>query len=226
MSKPVIKLSDVSYNSGRRLILDKVSLEVNHGDFLAVTGPNGGGKTTLLRLMLKLIKPSEGNVQYLDAEGKATSTLDIGYLPQKNSIDSQFPITVSQLVAMGLMRHGNSTTETSASVARMVETIGLTGHSDATIGTLSGGQLQRALLGRALISRPSVLILDEPLSYIDKSFEQHIYEILECVRKTTTIVLVSHEMSVIAAMANRHLIVDGTVHECHGHHHFVPSDCE
>lgn len=223
----VITLREVCYRSSRRTILENVSLSVNHGDFLAITGPNGGGKTTLLRLILKLIKPTEGSVEYHRADGATVQRLDIGYLPQKNMVDSQFPITVRQLVAMGLMgRDKHRPGDELRLVERMVADIGLAGHSDSPIGNLSGGQLQRALLGRALISKPSVLILDEPLSYLDKTFEHRIYEILEKVRSQATVILVSHEMSVIAAMANRHLIVDGTVHECHGHNHFVPSDCE
>ena len=95
------------------------------------------------------------------------------------------------------------------------------------IGKLSGGQLQRALLGRAIISKPSVLVLDEPLSYIDKQFEAHLYQIVETLAATTTIILVSHEMSVISGMANRHIIVaGGKIHECVAHHHFVKSECE
>lgn len=223
----IIRLTDVTFRRDGREILDNVALTVNRGDFLAVTGPNGGGKTTLLRLILKLIRPDSGSVEYFDADGNNVSQLHIGYLPQKNMIDSHFPVTVHQVIAMGLMGHAasRSADDSETAIRQMTDAVGLAEHANASIGTLSGGQLQRALLGRALISKPELLILDEPLSYLDKTFERRIYEILEEASRHTTIVLVSHEMSVIAAMANRHLIVDGTAHECTGHHHFVPSDC-
>jgi zinc transport system ATP-binding protein len=104
--------------------------------------------------------------------------------------------------------------------------MGLDDRSEAAIGELSGGQLQRTLLGRAIISNPELLVLDEPLSYIDKHFEHHLYDIIGELAKSTTIVLVSHEMSAIAGMANRHIIVDNGIHECSAHHHYVPSECD
>lgn len=224
---PIIRLTGVTLQRGERHILDNVNLTVNRGDFLAVTGPNGGGKTTLLRLILKLLKPDSGAVEYFNSAGQSVSALHIGYLPQKNMIDSHFPVTVRQVIAMGLMGKTADATKGDHDklIADMTETVGLHDHADSPIGTLSGGQLQRALLGRALVSNPELLILDEPLSYLDKTFEHRIYDILENAARHATIILVSHEMSVIAAMANRHLIVDGTAHECTGHHHFVPSDC-
>lgn len=94
------------------------------------------------------------------------------------------------------------------------------------IGKLSGGQLQRTLFARAIVSTPPVLVLDEPLSYLDKHFEQHLYRIIADMAPSTTIVLVSHEMSQIAGMANRHVIVDHTLHECVAEHHWTHSDCE
>ena len=102
----------------------------------------------------------------------------------------------------------------------------MTDHSRQAIGALSGGQLQRALLGRAIISRPELLVLDEPLSYIDKKFEAHFYEIISEIKNSTTIVLVSHEMTMIAEMATRHLIVDHSLHECTAHHHYIRSECQ
>ena len=104
--------------------------------------------------------------------------------------------------------------------------MGLEQHASKSIGALSGGQQQRALLGRAIISHPRVLVLDEPLSYVDKIFEQYIYDLVAQLSESTTILLVSHEMSTIAGMANRHLIIDHTLHECHSSHHHVHYDCD
>lgn len=223
----MVELSHVSMKWGERLILDDVNLCVHEGDFMAITGPNGGGKTTLLRIMLRLLKPSHGEVIYSDLlRTNARNCGSIGYLPQKNGIDSHFPITVSGVVQSGLLALRLPKSEVQERVDLTLRTIGLEAHASNSIGSLSGGQLQRALLGRALISRPRLLVLDEPLSYIDKRFEHHLYGLLEQVAANTTIVLVSHEMSAISAMANRHIIIDGNVHECTAHNHYIPSDCE
>lgn len=195
----------------RRTVLDDINLRLDRGDFLAITGPNGGGKTSLLRLMLKLIAPTRGRVIYLSPEGREVKRLSIGYLPQKNLIDSRFPITVSEVVASGLLSSHLPTAESDTRVADMLERMGIDTHASASIGTLSGGQLQRTLLGRALISRPEILVLDEPLSYIDKRFEERFYDIIADVAPMTTIVLVSHEMTRIASMATRHISIDRTL---------------
>lgn len=222
----LIELTGVSRLWGRHVTLKDVDLTVDCGDFVAVTGPNGGGKTTLLRLILKLLSPTTGSVTYYSGNAPVQS-LRIGYLPQKNMIDSHFPITLSEVISSGLLAHKNLRKD--EVVKRVEETIDLVGLSDYAgrpIGELSGGQLQRGLLGRAIISNPEVLVLDEPLSYIDKRFEKKMYDIIDELSKSTTIILVSHEMSTISSMANRHIIVDRTIHECSARHHFIMSDCE
>ncbi|MDE7349769.1 MAG: metal ABC transporter ATP-binding protein, partial [Muribaculaceae bacterium] len=190
------------------------------GDFMAITGPNGGGKTTLLRVMLRLLKPSEGRVVYYH-DGEETKRLKIGYLPQKSNIDTRFPITVGETIKSGQIKsifaRRNSRDE--EDFERVVELCGVRDYLDRTVGVLSGGQLQRTLLARALVSNPEVIVLDEPLSYVDKTFERQIYSMMEDLAKEHTIVLVSHEMSVISGMANRHIIVDRGIHECTSHHH-------
>lgn len=221
----LISLNNISFEREGRIILSDVSIQVKAGDFIAITGPNGGGKTTLLRIMLKLLKPDRGNVTYYQLAGQ--ETLRIGYLPQKNMIDSHFPISVREVVASGLL--GSKSVirqERENLINEMLELVGMSQRANQAIGTLSGGQLQRTLLARAIISKPKLLVLDEPLSYIDKRFEQHFYEIIANLKRTTTIVLVSHEMTTLAEMANRHLIVDQTLHECNAHHHYIRSECE
>lgn len=206
-------------------MLSDINFDVCAGDFIAITGPNGGGKTTLLRIILRLLAPSTGTVTYLH-DGRPTDNMSIGYLPQKNMIDSRFPITVEEVVASGLL--GNDVTKQDAHrlTRETVKLMGLEQHSTKNIGSLSGGQLQRALLGRAIIARPSLLVLDEPLSYVDKQFEHYIYDLVAELSHDTTILLVSHEMSTIADMANRHLIIDHTLRECHSAHHHVHYDCD
>lgn len=204
-------------------VLRDITFTIRQGDYVAITGPNGGGKTTLLRVILRLLKPTSGQVIYRH-NGKQVSELPIGYLPQKNMIDSRFPISVQEVVASGLLADRTLTPQQRQQhIAQTISLIGLQNHANQPIGALSGGQLQRALLGRAIISNPKVLILDEPLSYVDKKFEHHIYQLLADLASDTTILLVSHEMSTIATMANRHLIVDHALHECTSPHHFITS---
>lgn len=225
-STPIIEVLDASLRYDRREVLHKVSLTVRRGDFMAITGPNGGGKTSLLRLMLRLIPPTAGTIAYRDPDGKPARSLAIGYLPQKNLVDARFPITVREVVASGLLAQRVARDQRRRQVADTIALMGLDDHADAPIGALSGGQLQRALLGRAVISNPELLVLDEPLSYIDKQFEHRLYHIIAELAQRATIVLVSHEMTEIAGMANRHIIIDRTLHECSARHHYVPSECD
>ena len=222
----LIELRDVTVRYDRRVVLDGINLSVDEGDFVAITGPNGGGKTTLLRVLLRLMKPTRGEVIYRSG-GVVAERLSIGYLPQKNMIDSRFPVSVRDVIESGLIASaGIDRDARRRHVDEIVALVGLEKHVDNTIGELSGGQLQRALLGRAIIARPRVLVLDEPLSYVDKHFESRIYEIVARLASHTTILLVSHEMSTIAGMANRHLIIDRQLRECRFTHHYARSGCD
>lgn len=142
-------------------------------------------------------------------------------------IDQRFPITVKEAINLGLMAvKSKSRQEKAKMLEETVDLMGLREHANHAIGEISGGQLQRALFGRAIISRPQMLVLDEPLSYLDKHYEKRIYEIIENLMPTTTFVLVSHEMSKIAEMANRHIIIDHSLHECTASHHFARLACD
>lgn len=222
----LIRLENVGMQWKHRRVLSGVDLTVNRGDFLTITGPNGGGKTTMLRILLRLLAPTTGRVTYFGADGEPCRTLPIGYLPQKNMIDARFPISVSEVVESGLiMQRDMSASMKRERVREVLDLVELTPHAASAIGNLSGGQLQRALLGRALAAKPHILVLDEPLSYLDKHFEEHIYRILSDLKPTSTIILVSHELSGISAMASRHIIVDQTIHECPAHHHYIKTGC-
>lgn len=226
----IIELEQVVVGYDRNVILPGVNLTVNKGDFMAITGPNGGGKTTLLRVVLGLIKPESGNVRFFN-EGDEVANLKVGYLPQKNTIDHRFPITVEEVVGSGLLRgksvfNNKLSGDENRKVAEVLELVGMSQYRNSSIGNLSGGQLQRVLFGRSIISEPSVLIFDEPLSYVDKTFEAQFYNIVEELSRNATIILVSHEMSRIMQMANRHIIVDRGIEDCHAHRHFIRTDCE
>ena len=225
-TETLISLRGVTMQFDRKVTLNNINLDICRGDFIAITGPNGGGKTTLLRIILRLLDPSKGSVTYLGDKGSG-KRLRIGYLPQKNLIDSSFPVTVKEVTAFGLMNTPDITKE--ERMRRIDDTIrlmGLSDHADNAISELSGGQLQRALIGRAIISRPEVLVMDEPLSYLDKDYEHKLYHIIEELAPTTTIILVSHEMSAIAGMANRHLIINHSLQECHASRHYAHDACD
>lgn len=221
----LISLRGVNMLRDNKRVLSDVNLDVHKGDFIAVTGPNGGGKTTLLRIILRLLKPTSGLVEYFSG-GSPVKKLSIGYLPQKNMIDSRFPLSVRDVVASGLLGVKDiGKAEVERRISDMLRTVGLEEKASSPIGELSGGQFQRTLLARALVAQPEVLVLDEPLSYLDKHFEHRIYDIISSLPDGTTVILVSHEMTTIAAMATRHVIVDHTVKVCHSGSHMVHYDC-
>lgn len=215
----LLSLSGVGMSWDGRDVLRNVGFDVHQGDFIAITGPNGGGKTTLLRIMLGLLRPTRGTVT-------RDRDVRVGYLPQKNMIDSHFPISVHEVISSGLLALDMDKVERRRLYDETIRRIGLEAHADQPIGQLSGGQLQRALLGRAIISHPRLLVMDEPLSYIDKHFEAQLYDLMRELARDTTIVLVSHEMTTIAEMANRHFIIDVELHECSAPHHYIHSDCD
>ncbi len=196
-------------------VLEDINLDIYQGDFLLVTGPNGGGKTSLLRTILGLQKPTRGQVLFFE-DGFPSSSLDISYLPQKNSIDSRFPITVEEVVASGLIGENRGKKREKGSdktqIDAMLDLMGIAALRHKPIGVLSGGQLQRALFGRALISQPEMLILDEPVSYIDRQFESRMVEILrDLSSRGTTIMMVSHEIDSFITLSNRNLYIDHTL---------------
>lgn len=170
-----------------------VNLNVYERDFLGIIGPNGGGKTTLIKCILGLLKPSGGEI--------ICRPLTMGYLPQYSSIDRKFPITVEEVILSGLSSKksltSRFTSEHREKALSVIARMGLEGMEKRAIGALSGGQLQRALLGRAIISDPEVVILDEPSTYIDKRFEARLYELLAEINKDCAIILVSHDIGTV-----------------------------
>ena len=197
LENKIIAIENVWLSYTDKNILEDINLDIYQGDFLLITGPNGGGKTSLLRTILRLQSPTKGQITFF-RQGEPVSSLDMGYLPQKNSIDSRFPITVEEVVASGLMgntQKGNTKFDSKKEIDEMLDLMGITALRNKPIGVLSGGQLQRSLFGRALISKPEMLILDEPTSYIDRQFGNRMFEILRDLSSNgTTIMMVSHEI--------------------------------
>jgi zinc transport system ATP-binding protein len=191
-----------------------VNLTVNRHDFLGIVGPNGGGKTTLVRVILGLLKPAGGNICFYK-EGSLVKPVKMGYLPQYNQIDRKFPISVQEVILSGLSSEkplvGQFTREQRESVRCMISRMELEGLENRTVGELSGGQLQRTLLGRAIISNPQAVILDEPNTYIDKRFEIRLYELLVEINKECAVILISHDVDKLKRYAKRMIYIKGEV---------------
>lgn len=200
MHQPIIQLTGLSAAYDRKTVLSHVDLTVYERDFLGIIGPNGGGKTTLIKSILGLHPITQGEIRFY-RNGKEVPEINMGYLPQYNSIDKKFPISVYEVVLSGLSKQKSIfrrySHEQHEQVRQTIVRMGLEGLENRAIGELSGGQLQRALLGRALVSNPSVVILDEPNTYIDKRFEARLYSLLEEINKERAIILVSHDIGTV-----------------------------
>jgi zinc transport system ATP-binding protein len=207
----LIKIEHITAGYDNKIVLKDISLTVWENDFLGIIGPNGGGKTTLLKVILGLIKPKSGEIHFYRNSG-----LKIGYLPQMNNIDKKFPISVREVVASGLASQKplfkSFSKEQNERIDLVLEEMKISELANRPIGELSGGQLQRVLLGRSIVSRPDVLILDEPNSYVDKRFESHFYELLEKINKESAIILVSHDIGTVLAMVKNIACVNETLH--------------
>ena len=217
MNTPLIEIKNLSAGYDSRTVLRNVNLTVYDRDFLGIIGPNGGGKTTLIKCILGLLKPTAGEILYSDkrfvTSNKQGSTaqrpaltanrsvLKMGYLPQYNSIDRKFPITVEEVILSGLSSQKSLISRFTAThrekARQVIARMGLEGLEKRAIGALSGGQLQRALLGRAIISDPALVVLDEPSTYIDKRFEARLYELLAEINHDCAIILVSHDIGTV-----------------------------
>ncbi|MFO7586786.1 MAG: ATP-binding cassette domain-containing protein [Gemmatimonadota bacterium] len=197
---PTILLRDVWYSYGRTPALEAVDLEVREGDFLGIIGPNAGGKTTLLRIILGLLRPERGDVRVYGRPPRRARGL-VGYVPQEAGFDRRFPISVFEAVRMGRLGprcRGESREREVAAVERALQRVALSDVADSRIGALSGGKLQRALIARALAAEPRVLLLDEPTASLDSRIGRSVYELLDGLSKEIPIVLVSHDIGVIS----------------------------
>lgn len=205
-----IKNLNVSYDGVRAL--EDVNFSVYESDFIGVIGPNGGGKTTLLKAILGLLKPDSGTIQ---VHFKKPDDNAIGYLPQINQVDKKFPITVLDVVRSGKTRKIRSfSLKKNPEIGKamlLLNEMGIENIKDKAIGELSGGQMQRVFLCRALMSDPELLILDEPGTFVDNNFESELYEKLRELNKRMAIMLVSHDVGTISqyvktiACVNLHL---------------------
>ena len=204
VGEPLVRLDDVSAGYDGRTVISHVSLTVRSDSFVAVVGPNGGGKTTLVRLLLRQLQPTHGSVW-------CKAGLRIGYMPQMASFDMDFPIVVRDVVRMGSKSGGwlRRDKAVESEVDRLIEFANLGAVADRRIGQLSGGQRQRVLLCRALMGSPELLVMDEPVTYMDRNSETTLYRLLPELQRRMAIVLVSHDVGTVAGMAKSIACVNG-----------------
>lgn len=181
----VVKIDQVSFRYNRELVLEDITLDIRRGEFLGIIGPNGSGKTTLLKIILGLLKPTKGKVWVFDPH-------KVGYVPQK--IGSQilaYPITVEEVVGMAAKK---------GDIEEGLESVGIADLRHVLVGELSGGQQQRVFIARALVSKPELLILDEPTGGVDTGAQVNFYELLRKLNRELklTLILVSHDIDVVA----------------------------
>lgn len=208
----LIRIENLSVTYDGKTALEGVNLSLSEGEFVAIVGPNGGGKSTLVKAILGLV-PYVGAIEFAP---EVADRAAIGYMPQMNNFDRAFPISVGELILSGLQgdkEHtwGRYSAEDKAKVAEVARRLGIEALVGKAIGELSGGELQRALLGRAIISEPKVLVLDEPANFIDPKFEGELYELLTELNKRITIVMVSHDEAAVRNLAHRVVCINRTI---------------
>jgi len=213
--KKILELDKVTAGYGGEVVLTDVSLEVFDKDFIGIIGPNGGGKTTLLKVITGQLKPFRGTVRLYNG-GEARAENLIGYLPQFKSFDHLFPISVPDVVLSGLssgsrFRKGFSR-EDRHRVMELLKKMGLSGLVKKPVGELSGGQMQRVFLCRALVSSPRLLLLDEPNTFVDNQFESDLFSTLRELNRSIAIIIVSHDVGTIFSHVKTIACVNGGLH--------------
>lgn len=215
----VIEINDLYFDYNGTPVLEKVNLIVTEGDFLSIVGPNGGGKTTLIKLMLGLVVPRKGTVRVF-GQAPVKIRRSIGYMPQAPSLDLHFPVNVMDVVSMGLLGQqrpfGLFRRRDQGPAREALSKMGVENLRDSPFSELSGGQRQRVLIARALVSEPDLLILDEPTSSVDIAAEQALFDVLNELNRHMTIIVVSHDVGFVShyvktvACVNRRVAVHPT----------------
>lgn len=210
MDDIVLELKSISAGYDDKAVIKDVDLKIFKNDFLGIIGPNGGGKTTLLKVILGLLKPMSGELIFSQRNRK------IGYLPQYHNNDKQFPISVYDVVASGLYTKNNFWNKLDSkdknAISEVLEKVGMIEHKNKAIGDLSGGQIQRVFLARAVVSNPNLLILDEPNTYVDTAYTHKIYNLLNDFNNSMAIIMVSHDIGTISSYVKNIGCLNETLH--------------
>lgn len=211
---PIVELENVSFSYGDTPVLSHVNLSIDSHDFVGIIGPNGGGKTTLLKLLMGFLKPTSGQIKIF-GNTPQTAKQQIAYVPQTQKFDREFPISVFELVLSGRLSklpwYGKFSIKDKEIANEALEQVHLTNFQNRPIGTLSGGQAQRALIARALASNPQLLLLDEPTANVDPQAEADIYEILHHLKNKMTILMVTHNLNTAIEQVQKVMLVQNTV---------------
>ena len=209
----LFEMSSLSASYGANVVLQDVNFRVNESDFIGVIGPNGGGKTTLLKVILGLVKPVKGKMIFND---ELLNSKSVGYLPQMSTGDINYPVTVRDIILSGLMIGkgivSRMTDSDKKKADNVIGELGLSGMSKSTLNELSGGQIQRVFLGRAIIGDPRLLLLDEPGNFVDTTFENDFYEKLRDLNKRMAILMVSHDVGTISSHIKSFACVNRSLH--------------
>ena len=220
MTAPAVEISDLSFSYDGEPVLTGVSLTLAPGDFVGVVGPNGGGKTTLVKLILGLLRPTSGQVRVF-GERPHTARRRIGYVPQSFAARSGFPVTVAEVVLMGRLRRnsplGRYGRADRAAAEDALDRVALGDLAHRPMESLSGGQRQRVLIARGLAAGADMLILDEPTASVDVTAEAEIHAVLQELNRDMTIILVTHDLSFITGAVQTVYCVSRRVtrHETH-----------
>ena len=214
----MIELRDVSFSYDNKPLLHNVNITIGQGDYWGVVGLNGSGKSTMIKIILGLLKPQEGEVIY-SRDGKVVTSLTMGYVPQCSQIDRMFPITVYEAVELGLISATSFGGLSSDKSHRMLiydamERVGISSLAHRPVGSLSGGELQRTLMARAVVSNPDLLVFDEPETYLDYESEETLYSLIKEYNRECTVILVTHDKERIFANATHMAALSAGSVEC------------
>jgi zinc transport system ATP-binding protein len=214
VSEKLIDIKNLTVGYDSKVVLENANFSLSENDFVGVIGPNGGGKTTLLKAILGLVKPLSGEIIF--SEKLKNRGGNIGYLPQVNKFDSRFPISVYDVILSGFIDQKNwfrrVSKQDKEKVDAIIDELGIRKIAKKSIGELSGGQMQRAFLGRALVSDPKLLVLDEPDTYVDNQFEGELYRKLVELNRQMAILLVSHDVGTISTYVKSIACVNRQLH--------------
>ncbi len=208
-----LSFEDVFFSYNGAVVLENVNITVKKGDFLSIVGPNGGGKTTLLKLILGLLKPASGRVSVFGKSPEHARRF-IGYMPQYTQLDPGFPITVMDIVIMGYLNKrlcGAYSRSERRSASAALDEVGLIHLSNRSISELSGGQRQRVLISRAIVSHPEILLLDEPTANIDAEVEGKLQRVLQKLNERMTILVATHDLGFVSKLVKSVICVNRTV---------------
>ncbi|RKX75467.1 MAG: ABC transporter [Spirochaetes bacterium] len=209
---PVVSLRNVSFKYNHVPVLEGVNFFVHEGEFVTVLGPNGGGKTTLIKIILGLLKPHTGKVTVF-GKPPMYSRKRMGYVPQYTLFDRQFPVTVGEVVLTGLLTKlgGFLTRDEKVSVSHVLEEVDAGDLKDRPFADLSGGQRQKVLIARALVSNPDILLLDEPTNSVDTGTENKLLNLLKELNRRMTIFVVTHDMGLVSDNVKKVICVNRVV---------------